>query len=206
MLTLKEIVQRDSEAAIEVCRQLSALNQPIVANVVRLGCNVPVKPSAIMSLKFEQFVHNANGDYFIKDTGTHNHLYAVNSAGVAALKECSFLNSTASKYLFTPNRRSPSGTEYMTRNTASRLFRKLDFRLPNGSAMSLEELRRMWGRRYMLDKSDIAITRDALGKGSIARTIGCLKLQGVDVPYTSTPRKRHIFCGEALPLASSLNC
>lgn len=148
------------------------------ASIVQIGCNVPLKSRDLLGLRHDQFVTNANGERYIRSTDLLGHLCRLNPS-VITERDRLFQRNPHSKFLFPSHRVGASRSEYVTRTTVAAAFREHGcvFR---GRVMVLDDLRKVWGRRYLAEGGSLSVLRAVFNQASMQVTAKYLELDNVD--------------------------
>jgi hypothetical protein len=186
MNELEMRVYRDGDDMRYVYGQLVAKARHREARIVQLGCNVSLKPKELISLKFSQFVVNSSGMRFIRDESALHHIEVVNRAALEAY-DIRRRTHPRSEYLFENERISSRGNVPVSRQVVSYVFRSTNCKILSGEMMSLELLRKVWARRYLVNGGNIPFLRERFNQASNAATVEYLGLVGVE----GVDMKRH---------------
>lgn len=188
MKTLKEVVEDDTVSLRKTYETLTAKRFYREAGIVQIGCNVSLKPRLLLGLRFDQFVTNPKGERFIRDAESIRNLDFTNAACLSERDRLFQLcqRPADSQYLFAVHRIKDTGLGHVSRISVAATFRSNNCTF-RGRTMVLEDLRRSWACRYLLNGGSLSTLRMAFNHASMQATIAYLELKGVEGYATHQP-------------------
>lgn len=176
MENIKDVSEVDAKEMRAIYKMLTSAKLFREAGIVQMGCNVPLKSRELLSLRFDQFVTNANNDRYVRAANSLGYLCTVNDAALIE-RDKLLKRHPQSKFLF-PSHRNGSRSEYVSRTTVAAVFRenKIFFR---GRNLVLDDLRKVWGRRWLAEGGSLSLLRAVYNQASMQVTSQYLELSGV---------------------------
>lgn len=202
MEDIKKVSEIDAQEMRAIYERLTFNKRFREAGVVQLGCNVPLRSRELLGLRHDQFVVNANNERYIRASDSLSYLCVVNSAATIE-KDRLFQRNPRSQFLFPTHRNGGDRSKFVTRTTVATTFRDSGC-LFRGRGFVLDDLRKVFGRRFLAEGGSLSLLRAAYNQASMQVTAQYLDLSdvgGYSVEYTHKQSKSPLITISPLYLA-----
>lgn len=188
MEEIKKVSEVDAQEMRTIYEQLTFKKLFREAGIVQLGCNVPLRSRELLGLKHDQFVTNANNERYIRASDSLSYLCTVNAAAILE-RDRLFQRNPRSQFLFPTHRGGDNRSQFVTRTTVAAALRDSGC-LFRGRGFVLDDLRKVFGRRFLAEGGSLSLLRAAFNQASMQVTAQYLELSDVSGYSTEYAHKQ----------------